>query len=123
MGPGLDVLLVGIAGTDLTHIATEERLSQLFGDNDPNELSNNPETPFPYVFYFSNECQWGAALGSGLGYILHSGTSNVPPQKVKEEQFARIPELKGRFVREMRIHGIEVSPDEVGLYAVNVYDT
>lgn len=139
MSGGLDLLIVGIKGKDLDDnlgsIATEDKLYELFGGNfqdDPDAkkcydyihaLEQNPATNNPGLYYITGGNMFGGVCGTGLGYILFSGNNNAPPRQLDERIFARIPELKGSFIRELESHGINVADYEVGVHAINVYDT
>lgn len=141
MGGGLDVLVVGVGGRNLDHIAPHEQLDRIFGDKTDSDdaaeidaaadryfknlhaLAQDPATPEPKIFYFKDECVFGAGCGAVLGYVLFDGNNNGMPKKVDERVFARIPELQERFLKEMDKAGIKVEPTEVGVYAFNVYDT
>lgn len=138
MGAGINVLIVGIAGTDeddkLESIASFDELKRLFGgdfsdDKDATKfqdyvysLEKDPLTEKPGLFYVEGNFL-GATFGAGLGYVLFAGEINAPPIQVDERIFARIPELKDRFVRELASHGLNPGDYNVGLHAINVYDT
>ncbi len=149
MGGGLDILIVGIVGKqlersreeimrgdritydDLSSIAPVEKLKELF-DNFPDadlwakcfrRLETNPETSYPIIVYFSDEFGCGAALGTGLGYVLFSGNNGGDPKKLDERIFARIPELIARFKGQLDLYSLDYSKYDVGLYAINVFDT
>ena len=139
MAGGLDILIVGIAGKDsddrLTAIAPSKRLEKLFGgyfQNDPggiehsnyvHKLEQDPTTTNPGIFYITGENEWGWVVGTGLGYVLFSGNNNASPKQLDERVFARIPELKELFMRELHSKGLQVRGYKVGVHAINVYDT
>lgn len=137
MSGGLDLLIVGVAGKTLNHIAPAEKLDKLFGnreDEDKDEgakqyfndfyaLSKNPETKAPRVFYLEGEIMSGAQIGAALGYVIFTGNNNGLPEKLQEATFARIPELKRMFLEETKAKNLKIPENQVGVYAVNVYDT
>ena len=123
---------------DLTSIASKEKLEELFNNFSDTQsggekwekwdeyffrLEKNPTTDEPGLVYFSGEeCGFGAAFGTGLGYVLFSGNINSDPIKLDERIFARIPELIERFKKELDSHGLDYSKYKVGLHAINVCD-
>ncbi len=139
MSGGMDILIVGIAGKDvddqLESIAPPDTLRKLFGGNFLDDfmadkhyeyahrLENDPATMQPGLFYISGENLWGAAVGTGLGYVLFSGNNNAPPTLLDELIFARIPELKELFLKAVQSHGLEIGNYVVGVHALNVCDT
>lgn len=139
MSGGRDVLIVGIKGKNLEDklesIAIEDRLNELFGGNFQDDidadkhykyvhgLEQDPTTENPGIFYITGENLWGAVCGTGLGYVLFSGNNNAPPIQLDERIFTRIPELKDRFARELKSHELKVGDYEIGVHAINVYDT
>jgi len=139
MSGGLDILIVGVADENLDFIAPDERLKEMFSHSDnPDEysdddadkyvtdfyaLSNNPNLENPRMFYLVGEHLCGSQIGAGLGYVLFDGNNNSLPKRLNERVFARIPELKEKFVREIESKGLFVPHSKVGVYALNVYDT
>lgn len=135
MTGGLDILLVGIAADSLDHIASSERLEELFGCNVPDDpfgekhldfvyaLEIDPATACPHIFYFHDECDFGRAHGVGLGYLIFVGAIETGHVKLDERLFYRIPELKERFLREMEENHLCIDPSDIGVYAINVTDT
>ena len=128
MGGGLDILIVGIVGNDLydtlSSVATKEFLQTSFSDHrSGRNLERRYGAKNPAIIFLSGECGFGAVTGTGLGYILFSGNNNAPPEKLDERIFARIPELIERFKEELDLHNLDYSKYEVGLHAINVYDT
>jgi hypothetical protein len=133
MGGGLDLLIVGIAGENLDYIAPKNKLSQLFEEDDPSKfdfhydaqhaLVNDPTASNPAISLYEGECGPGAVVGSGIGYLIFGGNNNGLPEKLNERVFSRIPELIDLFKSEMKRHSLSVSEKDVGVYAINVYDT
>lgn len=135
MSGGLDILIVGVAGENLTNLASDEKLNGLFDNlsdseeeidqyvNDFHALTENPSLENPRIFYLANEHLLGSQIGAGLGYVIFDGNNNAPPKQLDERVFRRIDELKQRFIHETNEKGLSISPDLVGIYALNVYDT
>ncbi len=139
MSGGRDVLIVGIAGKDmhdaLETVASPETLKKLFGGNFPNDrqaskfhewvhrLEKDPSTSDPGLYYITGENFLGSVQGTGLGYVLFSGNLNASPKHVDDLLFARIPEFKERFIRELHSHKLSCETYTVGVHAINVYDT
>ena len=135
MSGGLDILIAGVAGKSLDVISPRERLEEFFGNDsltpestaryveDIHALEKDPTTQKPRIFYIKDENVFGSVLGEALGYVLFDGNLGQPPRQLDERLFARIPELKERFVRELTEKGIAVNPKTVGVYALNVADT
>ncbi len=129
MAGGLDILIVGIAGESLVHIAPAERLRALFGETSDEEslgefssLAEDP-TANPRIFYLAGEHMLGSQVGAGLGYVIFEGNNNAQPRKLDERVFRRIPELMQKFIIEVEAKGLVIPHDRVGVYALNVYDT
>lgn len=135
MAGGLDILIVGIAGENLDHIASDERLRELFDDMSNDEvgaeqyirdfraLIEDPTTANPRIFYLRGEHLCGAHIGAGLGYVIFDGNNNAQPRKLDEIVYLRIEELKQNFTAEIKRRGIDIPKDQIGIYALNVYDT
>jgi|SRR3989338_6818500 len=134
MSGGLDILIVGIASENLDHVASDERLRELFdgGADDASEnqyvedfhaLVRDPTIANPRIFYLQGEHLCGSQVGAGLGYVIFDGNNNAQPRKLDERVYERIGELKQRFVIEVKTRGLEVPQNQVGVYALNVYDT
>jgi len=135
MAGGLDILIVGIAGENLDYISSDERLKDLFNKRNDDEksaeeyvkdfhsLASDPSVANPRIFYLAGEHICGSQVGVGLGYIIFDGNNNSYPRKLNERMYERIAELKQRFINEVEAKGLEVPHDQVGVYALNVYDT
>ena len=135
MSGGLDILIVGIAGKNLDHVASDEKLRELFGKRADDEASTdqyvedfhalvtNPISAKPRIFYLAGEHLCGSQVGAGLGYVIFDGNNNAPPRKFDERVYGRIDELKQRFVTEVEAKGLSVPQNQVGVHALNVYDT
>lgn len=128
---GLDILILGIAGENLDNIASDERLRELFNIEksadkyyrDFHALINNSLTKNPKIFYLLGEHILGTQIGVGLGYVIFNGNNNSKPKKLDYKLFERISELREMFTKELANKGLIVSEDNVGIYALNVYDT
>lgn len=135
MGGGLDILIVGIAGENLDHITSDEKLIALFDERKDDEASadqyvrdfyalvEDPTITNPRIFYLVGEHLCGSQVGAGLGYVIFGGNYNAPPKRLDERVFGRTGKLKQRFIDELKAKGLEVPSDQVGVYALNVYDT
>lgn len=135
MSGGLDILIVGVAGENLDHIASDKRLRELFGDTSNDEacadlyvrdfraLVKDPTIANPRIFYLEGEHLCGSQIGVGLGYVLFYGNNNAQPRKLDERVYRRIEDLKQKFIAEVKRRIIEIPQDEVGVYALNVSDT
>lgn len=136
MTGGLDLLIVGIAGENLDHIAPEQRLRDLFETRDEADesevdryvrdfhaLGEDPTVINPRIFYLAGEHLCGSQLGAALGYVIFDGNYNTDPRRLDERIFGRIDALKQLFLEDIRVRGLAVSPDMVGVYALNVCDT
>ena len=134
MSGGLDILIIGIANKNLDYIAADERLRGLFdaADNASNvdqyienfhALARDPTVASPKIFYLQGEHLLGSQLGAGLGYVIFDGNNGAEPRKLDEGVYHRIDELKQRFIAEVEAKGLLIPKDQVGVYALNVYDT
>ncbi len=135
MAGGLDILIVGIAGENLDHIASDEKLTELFDERTDDEASSdkyvddfhalidNPDVANPKIFYLAGEHLCGSQTGAGLGYVIFTGNNNSPPKRLGEKVFRRIDQLKQMFISEVKAKGLKVPLNQVGVYALNVYDT
>ena len=77
----------------------------------------------PKIFYLKGEHMCGSQLGAGLGYIIFDGNNNSHPRKLDERVYGRIDELKQKFLTEVEAKGLSVPQNQVGVHALNVYDT
>ena len=134
MSGGLDILIVGIASENLDHVASDERLRELFDERaddasadkyveDFHALVRDPTIANPRIFYLQGEHLCGSQVGAGLGYVIFDGNNNSQPRKLDERVYGRIDELKQKFVTEVKAKGLSVPQDQVGVHALNVYDT
>lgn len=132
MSGGSDILIVGVADKNLKYVGDDRKLRDLFGYEglDPDQyvrdfhtLSEHPLTANPKIFYLAGEHLCGSQVGAGLGYVIFDGNNNAQPRKLDERAFSRIDELKRKFVDEVKSKGLEVQENQVGVYALNVYDT
>jgi hypothetical protein len=135
MAGGLDILIVGIAGENLDHIASDNVLRQLFDEksnddasleqylSDFSALVKDPTVSSPRIFYLAGEHLLGSQLGAGLGYVIFDGNNNALPRKLDDRIYGRIGELKQMLIKEAGAKGIIIPPDQIGVFALNVYDS
>ena len=116
---------IGRHAGNLDDIATFDELEALFGNNNDSSLLDDPDTQDPQICYFGGECGYGSVAGVGLGYVIYRGSSNSSPIELDPRVFKRIPELIGRFPRDLGAKGLLINTTErkVGIYSLNVYDT
>src|SRR3989338_5478838 len=102
MSGGLDILIVGIAGEKLDHVASDERLRDLFDKRtdgkasayqyveDFHALVRDPTIANPRIFYLQGEHLCGSQVGAGLGYVIFDGNNNAQPRKLEGLRFHKI---------------------------------